>query len=43
MLQGDPVRGDIAWKLAINMAVLDPCRRTAELGNWMGTSLATAG
>jgi GMP synthase (glutamine-hydrolysing) len=34
-LQSDPARRDIAWKLGIDMAVLDPRRRTAELGNWL--------
>jgi len=34
-LERNPSRRDIAWKLGIDMQVLDPRRRTAELGNWL--------
>lgn len=34
-LESDPTRRDIAWKLGIDEQILDPRRRTAELGNWL--------
>jgi GMP synthase (glutamine-hydrolysing) len=38
-LESDPERRDIAWLVGIDRQVLDPRRRTAELGNWLRTRI----
>ena len=34
-LHAEPERGDLAWRYGIGSEILDPVRRTAEIGNWL--------
>ena len=34
-LDADPARRDLAWRYGVDEQVLDPMRRTAEIGNWL--------
>jgi GMP synthase (glutamine-hydrolysing) len=34
-LHADPERRDLAWRYGIGTEILDPCRRTVEIGNWL--------
>ncbi|MBV8335973.1 MAG: type 1 glutamine amidotransferase [Alphaproteobacteria bacterium] len=34
-LDADPERRDLAWRYGIGPEILDPVRRTAEIGNWL--------
>jgi len=34
-LHAEPERRDLAWRYGIGPEVLDPVRRTAEIGNWL--------
>jgi GMP synthase (glutamine-hydrolysing) len=34
-LQAEPERRDLAWRYGIGPEILDPVRRTAEIGNWL--------
>jgi GMP synthase (glutamine-hydrolysing) len=34
-LHAEPERGDLAWRCGIGPEILDPVRRTAEIGNWL--------
>ena len=36
-LHADPARRDLAWRYGVAGEILDPLRRTAELGNWLRT------
>ena len=31
----EPERRDLAWRYGIGPEILDPVRRTAEIGNWL--------
>ena len=35
ILETEPERRDVAWRLGLDKQVLDPSLRTAELGNWL--------
>ena len=35
VLEVDPGRRDIAWRLGLDKQVVDPVLRTAEFGNWL--------
>jgi GMP synthase (glutamine-hydrolysing) len=34
-LHADPERHDLAWRYGIGPEILDPVRRTSEIGNWL--------
>ena len=34
-LHAEPERRDLAWRYGIGPEILDPVRRTAEIGNWL--------
>ena len=34
-LHAEPERRDLAWRYGISPEILDPVRRTAEIGNWL--------
>jgi GMP synthase (glutamine-hydrolysing) len=34
-LHAEPERRDLAWRYGIGSEILDPARRTAEIGNWL--------
>jgi hypothetical protein len=34
-LHAEPERRDLAWRYGIGSEILDPVRRTAEIGNWL--------
>lgn len=34
-LDADPARRDLAWRYGLDAEVLDPLRRTTEIGNWL--------
>ena len=34
-LHAEPERRDLAWHYGIGPEILDPVRRTAEIGNWL--------
>jgi GMP synthase (glutamine-hydrolysing) len=34
-LRDEPERRDLAWRYGIGPEILDPVRRTAEIGNWL--------
>lgn len=39
-LDADPGRYDLAWRYGLDATVLDPQRRTAEIGNWLRSVVA---
>jgi GMP synthase (glutamine-hydrolysing) len=39
MLETEPNRRDMAWKLGVDKQVLDPRLRSAEIGDWLHTSV----
>lgn len=39
-LDADPGREDLAWRYGLDACVLDPRRRTAEIGNWLRSVVA---
>jgi GMP synthase (glutamine-hydrolysing) len=38
-LHTDPTRRDISWRYGIASEILDPARRTTEIGNWLQTAV----
>ena len=34
-LHANPERRDLAWRYGVGSEILDPVRRTAEIGNWL--------
>jgi GMP synthase (glutamine-hydrolysing) len=42
-LHAEPERRDLAWRYGIGPEVLDPVRRTAEIGNWLREAAKIAG
>jgi GMP synthase (glutamine-hydrolysing) len=41
-LHAEPERRDLAWRYGIGPEVLDPVRRTAEIGNWLREAVKTS-
>jgi GMP synthase (glutamine-hydrolysing) len=36
-LAADPARRDVIWHYGIASEIIDPLRRTTEIGNWLRT------
>ena len=36
-LDADPTRRDLIWRYGIASEIMDPVRRTTEIGNWLRT------
>jgi GMP synthase (glutamine-hydrolysing) len=36
-LDADPARRDLIWRYGIASEIMDPVRRTTEIGNWLRT------
>ena len=39
-LDTEPTRRDLIWRYGIAREIMDPVRRTAEIGNWLRTVVA---
>jgi GMP synthase (glutamine-hydrolysing) len=39
-LDAEATRRDLIWRYGIAREIVDPVRRTAEIGNWLRTSVA---
>jgi GMP synthase (glutamine-hydrolysing) len=39
-LDAEPSRRDLIWRYGIAREIIDPVRRTAEIGNWLRTVVA---
>jgi GMP synthase (glutamine-hydrolysing) len=42
-LHSAPERHDLAWRYGIGPEILDPVRRTAEIGNWLREATKISG
>ena len=36
-LDAEPTRRDLIWRYGIAVEIMDPIRRTTEIGNWLRT------
>jgi GMP synthase (glutamine-hydrolysing) len=43
VLHAEPERRDLAWRYGIGPEIVDPVRRTAEIGNWLREAAKISG